>query len=380
MTSNDDVLTPTFLYNEEMPSYSKLVVPSSMRSPLWKHFGFPADKDNNIITKKKIVCCVCHIFIAYNKNTTNLSSHLTTKHSEIMLKQYPDMFVKKGAKRRKSCDDGHKETLKSAKQIKSNESSDEMETVQWLIEDHDDGHSGGTQDDGNAVKNNTLISESYTGITLNKPTSKNVNQTEKVLLPQSESESEFIEPLDYECDEYQDSSENEQISIIKSENVTRQMFTNEFLSDEFLTNNINSTVNKEKTISTKKFKKLAKSDFESNLIQEQMIRSNVNQPSSQNTELVNYLKNFVVKDLVSPKIIDGNGFKALIHNLMQKENIPSSSEVRLLYNQIGLSLVYLIYFFTDRNVNQSGLRAKSFGIYDRYKNKARRSKIFNRFE
>lgn len=72
------MLEPVLIYNDknEMVPYSKIVVPSSMRSQLWKFFGFPANDKFEILTKKKIVCCLCRAYIAYNKNTTNLSTHL----------------------------------------------------------------------------------------------------------------------------------------------------------------------------------------------------------------------------------------------------------------------------------------------------------------
>lgn len=53
-----------------------------MRSNLWQYFGFPADSSGNILTKKKIICTLCKSVLAYNKNTTNLKSHINAKHRE----------------------------------------------------------------------------------------------------------------------------------------------------------------------------------------------------------------------------------------------------------------------------------------------------------
>lgn len=60
-----------------------------MRSNYWKYFGFPADSQSNILTKKKIICNICKTVLAYNKNTTNLKSHINAKHKEY------EMFTKK---------------------------------------------------------------------------------------------------------------------------------------------------------------------------------------------------------------------------------------------------------------------------------------------
>lgn len=67
----------------EQIEYTRTVVPSSMRSPYWKYFGFPSDNGNNILTRQKVVCTICNTAIAYNKNTSNLRTHLMSKHVEI---------------------------------------------------------------------------------------------------------------------------------------------------------------------------------------------------------------------------------------------------------------------------------------------------------
>lgn len=62
--------------------YATIVTPASMRSSYWKYFGFPADKSRTIITRSKIICKLCKNPIAYNKNTSNLRTHLNAKHPE----------------------------------------------------------------------------------------------------------------------------------------------------------------------------------------------------------------------------------------------------------------------------------------------------------
>lgn len=60
--------------------YKRLVVPSNMRSIYWKCYGFPANDENEILTRTKIVCLLCKATMTYNRNTTNLRMHLQNKH------------------------------------------------------------------------------------------------------------------------------------------------------------------------------------------------------------------------------------------------------------------------------------------------------------
>lgn len=85
-------LEPVLIYKskKEIMSFDRIVVPASMRSSYWKFFGFPADRYNNIINKNKIVCALCQVTIAYNKNTTNLQTHLNAKHPDIVKKFFPN--------------------------------------------------------------------------------------------------------------------------------------------------------------------------------------------------------------------------------------------------------------------------------------------------
>ncbi|XP_017474411.1 PREDICTED: uncharacterized protein LOC108365018 [Rhagoletis zephyria] len=62
--------------------YTHTTVPASMRSPYWKYFGFPSDSANKILTRQKIICTLCGTAITYNKNTSNLRTHLIARHPE----------------------------------------------------------------------------------------------------------------------------------------------------------------------------------------------------------------------------------------------------------------------------------------------------------
>lgn len=76
--------------------YSQLIRPATMRSQYWKYFGFPADHEGNILSRKKIICTICNTSIAYNKNTTNLKAHLQARHDEelLTLDQTPSKKIK----------------------------------------------------------------------------------------------------------------------------------------------------------------------------------------------------------------------------------------------------------------------------------------------
>ncbi|XP_011180271.1 uncharacterized protein LOC105210787 [Zeugodacus cucurbitae] len=70
--------------DKETIEYTHTTVPSSMRSPYWKYFGFPSDNTNKILTRQKIICTICGTAITYNKNTSNLRTHLISRHPETL--------------------------------------------------------------------------------------------------------------------------------------------------------------------------------------------------------------------------------------------------------------------------------------------------------
>lgn len=68
---------------DSVESYSQLVVPEKMKSCYWEYFGFPADNDANVISKERVICTICTTQVSYCANTSNLRSHLKTRHREI---------------------------------------------------------------------------------------------------------------------------------------------------------------------------------------------------------------------------------------------------------------------------------------------------------
>ncbi|KAK7576333.1 hypothetical protein V9T40_012619 [Parthenolecanium corni] len=84
---------PTESLKRRVIPYKKLVVPLRMRSVYWKYFGFPASDDGSIITKDKIVCILCKNQMIYNRNTSNLRMHLTSRHKNVMAKIDPSALI-----------------------------------------------------------------------------------------------------------------------------------------------------------------------------------------------------------------------------------------------------------------------------------------------
>ncbi|KAL1459176.1 hypothetical protein WDU94_011183, partial [Cyamophila willieti] len=60
--------------------FHKVSIPQTMRSIYWKYFGFPADMNGEVVTKRKIICTLCNSQLCYVGNTTNIKSHLSHKH------------------------------------------------------------------------------------------------------------------------------------------------------------------------------------------------------------------------------------------------------------------------------------------------------------
>ncbi|KAL5284368.1 hypothetical protein ACFFRR_006574 [Megaselia abdita] len=76
--------TSVTMQNEEGECivYTQTIVPNTMRSTYWKYFGFPGNDNHEILTKNRVVCTICNKVISYNKNTSNLRTHLVAKHPE----------------------------------------------------------------------------------------------------------------------------------------------------------------------------------------------------------------------------------------------------------------------------------------------------------
>jgi len=49
-----------------------IVLNSTATSPVWVHFGFPGNADGTVMTKKRVICCICSQETPYKTNTSNL--------------------------------------------------------------------------------------------------------------------------------------------------------------------------------------------------------------------------------------------------------------------------------------------------------------------
>ena len=65
----------------ELQGKPKLIdPPASLRSAVWKYFGFP--EADGKVDKSKSVCKICFASVLYKKGTTsNMNTHLKRKHS-----------------------------------------------------------------------------------------------------------------------------------------------------------------------------------------------------------------------------------------------------------------------------------------------------------
>lgn len=306
--------------NETIP-YSKIVVPSSMRSPLWKYFGFPADKNNEIITKKKIVCCICRSYIAYNKNTTNLSTHLSCRH--------PEYLNNSGKRIRIGQID---EPLISPKRSKTNDISNFDPDSEWCIED-DDSHSQ-TKDilhptgivvKGHVEKNSQQLSN-IIEVFISKADKTHPKSPEDQSVQMIEDDYEFIisrdeqdnkqliETLNYSNKDYSEETENNSVEDMAQKN-------DNFLREEFLTD----------------IHDIAEPTLYDDKSSQQRVYSRKNEISNKdrdsqengNIDILQQLKIFLIKDLVLSSIVEGDGFKSLLRTLSPNINIPNASEVRI---------------------------------------------------
>lgn len=328
----DRNLKPILVFKDEreMEPFKSIVVPSSMRSPFWKYFGFPANENKEIITKMKVVCVICYSYIAYNKNTTNLSTHLNCKH--------PDVKAEIDAAKRKQDDVSLKDilTMSAAKKYKT---KDDM-TVNWFV-DYDDDEDVEHRYKGFERKHPTGITDkSAIKSKAYKPKFQTVSiSNENILVVKSEGESKTlevdieIEPIEHEQDDqFMESIDYNNIDINEEGNemITEILETDstanphpskdDYLSEEFLNiNEPHEDLYQRKEIGRFSSKSSPKPFNKPNLRRDQVIEL----PS----EVTHQVKQFLIQDLVPSHVIDGTGFKELLSFLSPNVLIPSSLEV-----------------------------------------------------
>lgn len=273
--------------------------------------GFPSDEHNNIITKQKIVCCICRQFITYNKNTTNLSSHLFGKHANMMTELYPEQLTNMSDKiKAKKCSkllkrensDAEETVIVDVKRTKNIEALNDLDTV-WLVDEGDD--SKDQEKDENAPETNNVFQ---------------INKDMKVII-MPKNNCEIADELNTESDQYLEVESDENYGKTGSEEMIHRIEeeTNsiEFLNEEFLAvSNENEDIAKPATHTycKKSSSKRTKRDDTSG-------------EDAQFINLVDKMKNFLIKDFVRPQVIDGDGFKEMMKHLVLDGKIPNSSEV-----------------------------------------------------
>lgn len=330
--SNDIILSPILIYKNknEMIPFSKLVVPPSMRSRYWKFFGFPADESNNILTRTKVVCGICKSYIAYNRNTTNLSTHLNAKHPEY-IKKYFSSEDKSQLKRRLTGRSLNNET--NIKHSKSNDSDSDL----WCAKDD--------------MKNEISLLKSKpqqhpTGITTKEciRSSSDVPNTSSIVT--SIDDNEFIESLDYTTtNEYIDIVITETQSYSDGVEDSQERISNDFLSEEEYLSPMNIIdVDSKPQLGECEYDEDVNS-YATNHSQETASKTSIDinkntenlEQNSTMTELsktenrpdiLQQIKKFLICDLESCALTQGNGFKQMIAALTQETEFPSVAIVR----------------------------------------------------
>lgn len=314
-------LKPTLLYlnEDDILTFKSVVVPSSMRSPLWKYFGFPADENREIISRSKIVCCICYNLIAYNRNTTNLSTHLSNKHPEILTK------IKNA--RRTSVENTSIDSPISPKRKPKAEMA-----INWYTNDHIQ-HSIVPNKMQQAQQHPTGITQkaySRAKKSIYKPKFQITEDIDDLDdepgkssfddITEHEHENQFIETIDYANIDINEDGNEIIAEVLDTESVAHSNRPkDEFLSAQYITINENNEVlyessPKKMIITTKSPQKT--SDHDNNCTE--VIDS---------VDIMDQMKKFLIKDLVKPTIVDGTGFKEMITFLSHNTDIPNADQV-----------------------------------------------------
>lgn len=336
----DTIPEPILVYkdSDETIPYSKVVVPSSMRSPLWRYFGFPADENNVIIHRKKIVCCICGTQIAYNKNTTNLSTHLHCKHPTIYA-EFNANAQKKGAPKEETepNDEVQSKRVKRGDDINVDWYVDENTQIEQIK------HPTGIRAKESIKHLNASLGMFDDERTKQMGTKKSMildENFELVITSEvSDRDNQFIETLDYNSKDYLDMVNDNCDDMLRDpENLVEvsdggDTGKNGFLANEFLkslthttgTNTFEEAQAHRNSIKINVVSVKAPTLLKANSSTEN-IRKRLSEDKS-NTDITGQLKSFIVKDIASPAVLDGVGFKELIQTLAGNSAIPTASEV-----------------------------------------------------
>lgn len=312
--------------NETIP-YTRIVVPSSMRSPLWRYFGFPAD-DNYVITnRKKIVCTICHTQIAYNKNTTNLSTHLHCRHPSVYAKFYPSAVPSKKADVKTEAEQAEQaEYGERPKRVKFDED------VDWHVDEHTQidplSHPTGIRAK-EAIRNgndsaNVLNGDHAKPTVIKKSTTLDEDFELVISTPEANNDGAFTETLEYSdnyymelvADDYSDIVGEPEHLVVEATDAEKSEFSEPCERCEIV------TVKATERCGTLKVKASAVLQAPKSNGTD---KSGVEENSAASLDITGQLKRFLVKDIVPVSILDGAGFRELIQSLAR--NMPTSAEV-----------------------------------------------------
>lgn len=289
----DTDLSETQQQNNDI-AYAKVVCPGSMRSSYWKFFGFPANESGQILTRSKIICSICRRAISYNKNTTNLRSHLNARHPNYVqkylrsarLKQPQFVYVGKQNLTEAEAEEEYVEEILLAPQMQLHQTD---------------------------VKNETIVGDDAADQLINILTEEVVevedskfNTTANRTAKSDFVDIEYLTTLSEEGGCYKPEEEN----VHSNENSHQNNFT------------ISMPSPSKKIVASPTF----------------------------NGDLVRTLGDMICADLLPLNIVDGTGFQAFLKNFIPNAQVPSS-ELVCLFFAFAKFLFYIhnLYFFRLNN-------------------------------
>lgn len=337
----DSIPEPVLVYkdsNETIP-YSRIVVPSSMRSPLWRFFGFPADDNYAITNRKKIVCTICRTQIAYNKNTTNLSTHLHCKHPSVYAKLYPTAH-----KRAKHKTEHRPDAQECGVPVKRCKTDDD---VDWHVDEHTQIDQS-THPTGIRVKEAVRRADSAVRVLqdehakppgIKKSMTLDENFELVITAEDADNDSPFIETLDYNEKDYMELVNDDCGDMMSdAEHLAEDSADaekSEFLVDELLASPADQTCNGAYERQAEVPDKTASKCGLLRVKVDAVLQATNCKPSETEKTIrdttaatTDQLKRFIVRDIVSPSMLDGAGFRELIKSLARSANMPTATEAR----------------------------------------------------
>lgn len=339
---HDDTLTPILVYKEknEIVPYAKIVVPNTMRSPYWKFFGFPADEGNNILTRTKIICCLCRTYIAYNKNTTNLITHLNARHQDIVEQYYT------------RDESASSDTCVPSKRLKLHENMKSKSSVFGSLKSAY--LSNGEHPTGISIKETT---SPVTSVNIKMEENSQYHVSVKEEMKDENlyfmNSNEDVESLDEESIEVIRCNEEDfqQGACVTQNSADEDHQVVEFLDEEYLSvNELDHGISarsdcQEEEINSHLVNESSVTELPTSISKNQELNSNFGSKQPyfklakrspklelkmcvyKSIDLIHDLKQFLISDLIEPNIVEGTGFRQLIQSILKSSQLPNKAEV-----------------------------------------------------